>query len=242
MKISLREWQRNGTQVVGEYCWAKDTSYGALHSAADQVPVRRSLHLYWTASIHARSRQRVLYIGSRSAKCHLHWTVRDFTTAYVGESLTTAYLRQNGVELCSDGRIMNWTRIGAERSCTAPAYAKRDWEKARIIALSIVDAGIGIKTLYLWNRSLDGCHYANPFVESTEIGMKERKKQMRKNKKERKAMKKNKKHKVEKNRWNWTREIGKKRQNKQGRKRKWWYKEEQRHRETEKNQYVWEKQ
>jgi len=37
-----------------------------------------------------------------------------------------------------------------------------------------VDAGVGIKTRYLWNRSLDGCHCARPFIESTEIGKKER--------------------------------------------------------------------
>jgi hypothetical protein len=68
----------------------------------------------------------VLYLESSSIKFHLHWTVRDFTIAFVGERQPTAYLRQKGVDLYSDGRIMNWTRIGVERSCTAPAYAKRD--------------------------------------------------------------------------------------------------------------------
>jgi hypothetical protein len=46
-----------------------------------------------------------------------------------------------------------------------------------------MDAGVVNKTRYVWNRILDGCHYTNPFVESTETGKKGKEKQMRKNKK-----------------------------------------------------------
>jgi hypothetical protein len=57
-----------------------------------------------------------------------------------------------------------------------------------------VDVGVVIKSRYLWNTIIDGCHYTDSSIENIENGKKKRKKKRKKNK-GKEQMKKKKKQK-----------------------------------------------